>query len=703
MKLWRFALSSALVVESLCCTGRLMAADEVLQLNPFEVRSGAQNDSYRATETISASGIALPIRELPIPVDVVTRQLLEDRGVSDLLGASQLFPGVSTGGPVLNGQESWRIHGYSAPGLRNGFRLDNDTTNASEMERIEVARGPTSVLYGSGATGGVINRVTKKPQFKEAGEVTVGFGTFDFYQGMIDVTGPLDFQGNGKPTLAYRAILSREHNTSDQDWFESTRTSYNGSLRWQPTDRLMFTAEFSRNEKNNSPWIEVTEGTDAGGAIAFVKDPTHRGYQFSIQGPDTHLNMTGDVLELQGNVNITRDLILNVGYVNHTSEMNDLRARRIDLWAQGKPAQLEQGHEVVDQDLWKVNLLWNWSNKAVSNKFMAGYEHSHDNNQNLTQRTSNWVPPADFTITQAALDLIHAANPSTNRNQTTILEAYRATDFVTMLGGKLHAMAGLRQDQDVKQQDSITKANVTLQGGTTYQVGAVYDVTKAFSLFANNSTDFVANTQFGPGNVILDPSRGKSFTVGVKFGLLEDKLTGELSYFNERRTNIPNRIGQTTFFELTGEDQSKGWDFNFDYDATKNLQVMFGGSFFNAKTISNPADVTQVGLPPQDVCPSSLFWQSTYKFTEAFKGFSVGLGGFWHNDYPTESATTKRHERTDDVVIWDAFARYSFKIDGHDAHLALTVTNLTDKRGYILVQETFGPPRMVRGTFTYEF
>jgi outer membrane receptor protein involved in Fe transport len=130
---------------------------------------------------------------------------------------------------------------------------------------------------------------------------------------------------------------------------------------------------------------------------------------------------------------------------------------------------------------------------------------------------------------------------------------------------------------------------------------------------------------------------------------------------------------------------------------------MLGGSFFDPKTISNPADVTQVGLKPQDVCPESLFWQGTYKFTDRLKGFSVGLGGFWHDDYTTESATNKRHERTDDIVIWDAFARYGFKLGNHDAHVSLTVTNLTDKRGYILVQETFGPPRMVRATFTYEF
>jgi iron complex outermembrane receptor protein len=339
----------------------------------------------------------------------------------------------------------------------------------------------------------------------------------------------------------------------------------------------------------------------------------------------------------------------------------------------------------------------------VNNKFIAGYEYSDDVNANLTQRISSWVPPADFTVTPAVLDQIRAANPSTNRNRTTVLEAYRATDFVTLLNGKLHVLAGVRRDLDVKQKDTVSNTNVTLEGGTTYQAGAVYDVTKAIGIFANHSTDFVANTQFGPGNVALDPSRGKSFTVGVKFGLLSEKLTGELSYFNERRTNIPNRIGQTSFFELTGEDQSKGWDFNLIYDPSAHFQLMFGGSFFDAKTISNPADVTQVGLPPQDVCPSSLFWQGTYRFTNALKGFSMGLGGSWHDDYPTESASNKRRERTDETVIWDAFARYAFKLGRHNAHVSLTVTNLTDKRGYIMVQETFGAPRMLRGSFTYEF
>jgi iron complex outermembrane receptor protein len=706
MKFWRLVLSSAFVAESLLCIGRLYAAaSDVVQLNPFEVRENPQSNTYRAVESISASGIALPLRELPIPVEVITRALLEDRGVFDLLGAAQLVPGVSTGGPVLNGQESWRIHGYSAPGLRNGFRLDNDTTNAIEMERVEVARGPTAVLYGSGATGGVINRVTKKPQFTAYRSVSAGFGDYDFYQGTVDVTGPVPgvFLHDGKSTLAYRMVLGTEHNTTDIDWVKFTRNSYNGSLRWQPTDRLMFTAEYSRNERDGRPWVEIVEGTDRGGAIAFNKDPTGRGYQFSINGPDSRLDMNGNVIELQGNAVLTSDVTLNVSYVHHTSNMHSIRARRIDLWGQGRPAQLEQASEWVKQELGKANLFWNWSDAAVKNKLVLGYERSQDNNPNRTYRISNWVPPTDLSITSAVLAQLAASSPTTNRDRTTYLTAYRITDFATFLDGRLHVLAGARRDEDVKQKDPVSRTYVKLDGGDTFQLGAVYDLIKPLSLFANYSTDFVANTQVGPGNVALDPQRGKGYTAGVKFGVMNDRLTGSVSYFDEKRTNIPQRIGQTSFFELTGEDRSRGFDFNFLYDLNDSWVVMFGGSIFRAKTTSNPADVTQVGLPPADVCPESLTWQTTYSFAGNLKGLSAGVGGYWHDDYPTESPTNKRHERTDDQVIWDAFARYSFKMGNHPASVSLTVTNLTDKRAYIVNQETFGPPRMIRAMVRYHF
>lgn len=679
--------------------------DELIQLSPFEIHETANPTTYRATETIAASGISAPIRQIPVPIDVITSALLDDRGALDLLSASYLVSGLVSGGPVLTGQEQWRLHGYAAPGLRNGFRLDNDTTDTAEVERVEIASGPAAVLYGSGATGGAVNLITKKPRFVQEGSLLAGVGTYDFYQGRIDVTGPVPGLKNseGKPVLAYRGIASTNSNTSDVDWYKKTRNSFNGSLRWQPSSRANFTFELGSNQRHGRPPVEVTEGTDAGGAINFNKDPTRRGYQFSINGPDSYDKMRGDNMEITGDIHIVDSLVLHLDYLDHDSTLNQLRARRIDLYGQGRPAQLESANEWVDQQLWKVNLLWDLTVARVNNKLIFGAEGSRDNNLNLTYRISNWVPPADLGVTPAVRTSLFGSTPVTNRNRTTYLRGYRISDFATLLNGKLHLLGSLRRDETTKQKDTVARTYVTLEGATTGQIGAVYDVTEAAGLFVNWSSDFVPNTQVGPANNVLDPQRGRGIDAGVKFGLIRDQLTGSISLFDEERSNIPLRIGQTNFFELSGKDRSRGVDFNLLYTPGQQWSFKFGGSFFEAKTIANTADPTQVGLPPQDVCPESLNFQITYRAQGAWKGLSGGFGGYWHDDYPTESATNKRHERTDDVTIFDAFVRYGFRLGGHQASFTVNASNLFDKRAYIINQEAFGAPRMLRAVVGYNF
>lgn len=678
--------------------------DDVVTLSPFEVRESTDSTSYRATESVSGSGIAVPIKSLPVPMEVITSALMQDRGVLDLQQTTYLVSGLVSGGPVLTGQESWRLHGYSAPGLRNGFRLDNDTTDAAEIERMEVASGPTAVLYGSGATGGAVNVITKKPSFVRKGSILAGVGNNSFYQGRIDLTGPLPLLNSaGKPVLAYRAIASTNYSESDIDWYKKTRNSFNGSLRWQPSDRANLTVEWASNQRHGRPSVEVTEGTDAGGAIAFNKDPTGRGYHFSIAGPDSFDNMRGDNIQITANVNLTDSLVLNVDYLDHNSNLNGIRARRVDLFGQGKPAQLESNNERVDQQLFKANLLWDWKAGENNNKMIFGVEGSRDFNRALVYRISNWVPPADFTITDAVRTSLYAAKPNTDRMRTTYYRAYRFSDYATILHGRLHLLGSVRRDEPTNQKDLSNASYVTLEGATTGQIGAVYDLPGGAGLFANYSSDFVPNTQVGPSGNVLDPQRGNGVDVGVKFSILKDQLTGSISWFNEERTNIPLRIGQTNTFELSGKDRSRGVDFNLLYTPNPSWSVKFGGSFFDAKTIANTADPTQVGLPPQDVDPASLNFQVTYRAQGRLKGFSAGLGGFWHDDYPTESATSKRHERTDDITILDAFARYGFELGGHQAGLTVDVSNLTDKRAYIINQEAFGPPRMIRAVVNYEF
>jgi len=518
--------------------------------------------------------------------------------------------------------------------------------------------------------------------------------------------------GSGAIPLPCKMALSKvtailfakaDSNTSDIDWFKKTRNSFNGSLRWQPSKRATFTVEADSNQRHGRPSLEVVEGKDAGGAIDFNKDPTGRGYQFSIEGPNSSDNMRGDNLLGTADIQILDSLHLNLQYMDHQSTLGQVRARRLDLYAQGKPARIDSQSEWVDQQLWKANLLWDVRMSALKNQLILTAEGSRDEDTARFYNYNNWVVPSDFTISPDVFAALYATKPGTNRVRTTYMRSYRASDMITTANNRLHLLASVRRDEDTKQKETISNTYATIGGATTGQAGAVYDLTKGLSVFANYSTDFVPNTQLGPGNAALDPQRGKGLEGGLKFALFQEQLTGTVSLFNEERTNIPQRIGQTNFFELSGKDRSRGVDFNFVYTPNPTWSFLIGGSFFDAKTIDNPADPTQVGLPPQDVCPRSMNGQITWHGQNSLKGFSAGIGGIWHDDYPTESATNKRHERTDDVILLDAFVRYGFKIGNHNAAFTISSSNLTDKRAYIINQEAFGMPRMIRAEMTYQF
>src|SRR6266540_4227686 len=93
-----------------------------------------------------------------------------------------------------------KIRGFQTESvLRDGFRRQNSTDSVN-IARVEIARGPASLLYGVGNFGGVVNYLVKMPEAKPAQEISLSAGSYNFLRGTIDVTGPIDAAG----TLGYR-------------------------------------------------------------------------------------------------------------------------------------------------------------------------------------------------------------------------------------------------------------------------------------------------------------------------------------------------------------------------------------------------------------------------------------------------------------------------------------------------------------------
>lgn len=160
---------------------------------------------YVAERSLTGTKTSTPITDVPQSISVIGRDELDDRGALSVVEALRYVPGVAsqTYGADTRGQDDWiNLRGFSGYGTslyQDGLRMNtNAGTFASQrsesygLERIEVLRGPASVLYGKGDAGGIVNRVSKRPAADSPREIEVQIGNQDRRQLAVDVGGALD-------------------------------------------------------------------------------------------------------------------------------------------------------------------------------------------------------------------------------------------------------------------------------------------------------------------------------------------------------------------------------------------------------------------------------------------------------------------------------------------------------------------------------
>lgn len=188
------------------------------------VVTGDQSDGYNPDSSSTATGTDTPLRDVPFSVQVIPRAVIEDRNVTEIGEALE-----TAGGVVEAGGRGTSVFG---PGLLiRGFPVNEgifrdgipafslSPLSATDLERVEVLRGPASVLFGQGEPGGIVNLVSKRPLDEPFYSASVTAGSFDTYRGALDFSGPLDDTGE----INYRLNLSYENEGSFRDFVSSER------------------------------------------------------------------------------------------------------------------------------------------------------------------------------------------------------------------------------------------------------------------------------------------------------------------------------------------------------------------------------------------------------------------------------------------------------------------------------------------------
>jgi outer membrane receptor protein involved in Fe transport len=243
-------------------------ADEPVYLSPFEVRT-QQDYGYRRTNAITATRIGAAIIDSPLNIAIIGKDFLEDIGVDNIADAFRYTSGISsTAGNEF--RPSLRIRGFEPQSLyRDGF-LRYYNFDIDGIEQIEVVKGPNAVYFGRGAPGGIINYVTKKPQFKNATEIRATLGDHAYYKGLIDTQSSLL---GGK--FGTRVVASRLDAESWLDEKTQEKDFILANLRYRPFERLELYAS-----------IEHTDNKYRGtGAYGLVQQSTYMAEKASGASP----------------------------------------------------------------------------------------------------------------------------------------------------------------------------------------------------------------------------------------------------------------------------------------------------------------------------------------------------------------------------------------------------------------------------------
>lgn len=713
-------------------TGGSAADDEPVQLSPFEVSAEADY-GYRTREVVTGTKIATPLNESPLSVTVINQELLDDINVQRVTEAIAFTQaGVANTGRTWADQETFVFRGYEGAILRNGIRF-NAWTDSSNIERIELARGPSAILYGFVAPGGVVNYVSKKPMTKPLTFLKASWASEHGFREEFDFNRPLmadnrllfrvnGARSDGDTWIKYQTIHDTVLSPSiTLNLSRNTSLTYDLSYRHRtgPFERIRFYYLVKRDGWESLPLAPYND--QLGGTVGYDTNPGIAPWSWAEWDRRRH------ELRFEHRFNDHfRLLAIGADDFSHVEQLTMFTFSAVrDLGWQNvavPPAEhiLLSSMPIYENvrkhfQYFEVNLLAQFETKYFKSDTLLGasgtrFPDFYDRNGYFAPEPSK-IGAIDYTLASPYMSRVSDPlskryyYPNLNYNTWPVwfydsITTYDwgkpdlfITENVSALNGKLHVLGGLRQQQYRELQLERTLP----------QIGALYQLFKGFSVYGIWSKTSESNGRTVRYQLPRPLSESKGWDAGVKFEMFDAKLTGTVAYFHIRKTNLAindpraivdyaaGLVDDTVTF--TPGSESKGVEVSIQYQPTKNFQAIASYAHIDARILPGDPNPAAWNAPLTQVPPDGLTLYGKYRFTEGpLTGLSIG-GGFARNWGPiyVDNPVTAPLANKGGTFIVNAFVRYTTKLLGKDVGFEVAGNNLDDDRH--LQNGGYNPPR----------
>jgi catecholate siderophore receptor len=678
-------------------------------LQEVQVVGAADKDFIPGQSTVGGKG-ATALRDIPQSVTIINRAVLDAQAASSMTEALRNVPGITIsageGGAI---GDNINLRGFSArtdvylDGFRDRGQYSRDTFS---VEAVEVLKGPSSMLFGRGSTGGVINQVSKKPNLKASSEVTATIGTDDLYRTTVDVNRPLSDSAAVRVSAFGQDVRSTRDVVRNKDYGLAAGLRFGMGTATEASVSLLL----QRNDDLPDYGFPVISTGGAGTLRKPIAAPANQFYGYL----DDHFDQEVNVISANVRHKFSKDVSIRnqTQYSHYTTEASPspLSANSIRRVTEAKPSTtnppsykdalvtLLAPREDRDRDL-KDESLFNQTDLSIKLN-AGGMQHTIATGLELGRDKYNeeryiW----NTTAAQREINLgtpVNGNRPGQRALSRTIdttadtLAVY-ANDQID-LNKQWKVVAGLRWDR-YKVSSTVLKA--TLPAGfpadTTTQslphtdtmlsqrAGVIYQPTEAQSYYASYGTSFNPSAEGvtqSTSTAALDPEKNRSFEIGAKLDLLDGNLSLNGALFRVNKTNARTTDPVTKIVTLDGDVRVQGFEVGVVGRITPAWQVLAGYTLLDGKIIKSfdvgsgaDAGILAQGKSTQNTPRHNASLWTTYSL---LRDWEMG-GGIVY--------ASQRYVNNFETAVIDGYTRLdaSLAYKQKDYDVRINLQNLTDK------------------------
>ncbi|WP_236234182.1 TonB-dependent siderophore receptor [Pseudomonas tohonis] len=648
-------------------------------------------DGYVATRSATGTKTDTPILEIPQAVNVITADQIETQGARNLTQALRYTPGLGVNGFTDRNAIADEItsRGFAptplyldgaylpyAGSLGGAPQIDPYT-----LERVEVLKGPSSVLYGQNQPGGVVNMASKRPTTEQRSQVKFGLGSYHRVNGAFDTSGPIDEEKQ----FSYRLVGLAKKGNEQVAHTNNERLLLAPSLTWAPSEDTSLTllAQIQRDDGlfdyQALPMVGSLVRGPTGQKIDrdfFSGDSKYNDYKRDqyILGYDFTQNLSDD-LKFRSTARYidVRDRYKGFYLRSFATDTNGntdyTRANRVKLdWQQHNIAY------TLDN-----NLEFRFNTGALEHTTLAGIDYRHFNRKYDGYNAYNVLP----------VDLYGKNNYDTSsvtpvldtKWDNTIRQIGLYAQDQIKLDSWILTIGGRKDWAEVENKDLLADT-ITEQRDHKFtgRVGLTYVTDFGLAPYISYSESFLPTVGTAAperGGKAFEPTEGKQYEVGVKYQPYEKTLITAAVFQIEQKNVLTGDVEYPQYQSQQGEVRSRGIELEAK-SSIENIDVLAAAtyidSFYTKETYGNEDNRSEAQAPV-----SATAWVD-YHFVQApLAGLTWGVGARYTGRKPGDAANSFH---TPSYVVYDTTLRYDLgklSSDMRGLQASLNVQNLFDR------------------------